>query len=81
MKQAIIRPGEIVQISPECTTNQMFAGTLLVVSEVYNWGVQGYVQSLGGDEKRGGQAWIRVKWDEIEPTYGSAPWVVEGIDV
>ena len=71
---------EIVQLSPETGSNPMFFGCLMVVSEPKPWGAQGYVQSLGQDEKPGGQAYYRVKWDDMEPTGGMAAWVIGGRD-
>lgn len=70
------KPGDIVQINPECKTNQMFAACLLVVTELKSWGVMGYVQALGEDMRPGGQAYIRLKFEEIEPTGGRAVWVL-----
>jgi hypothetical protein len=66
--------GEIVQICPK-PANLAFAYCLMVVDEVRVWGVQGYVQALGDREERGGQAYYRATWDEIEPTGGRALWV------
>lgn len=37
-----LRVGEIVQLDPIKTGNKMFAGCLMVVSEIKSWGVQGY---------------------------------------
>lgn len=65
----------IVQLNPETTLNIMFAGCLMVVTELRDWGVIGYVQALGHDNKRGGQAYYRAKWDEIE-LCGRAEWVL-----
>jgi hypothetical protein len=68
-------PGDIVQLSPT-TTNTAFACCLLVVTEVRQWGVQGYVQALGDTrEAPGGQAYYRAKWGEFEPTGGRAVWM------
>lgn len=55
----------------------MFAGALMIVRETKNWGAQGYVQVLGQDGKPGGQAHYRATFDEMEPTKGVAPWVLE----
>lgn len=39
--------GDIVQLNPNTTTNPAFANSLLTVTDVYGWGVQGYVQLDG----------------------------------
>lgn len=77
IKQRAVVEGGIVQIAPDCETNPAFGGCLLIVTEIKGWGVQGYVQALGAsrDAGMGGQAYIRLKWDEIEPTGGRAVWV------
>lgn len=61
--------GDIVQVNPE---KQMFGACMVVVTELRDWGVQGYVQSAGVP----GQQYIRLKWDDIEPTGGMAVWWV-----
>ena len=76
MKQHTYREGDIVQINPECETNPMFGGCLLVVTELKSFGVMGYVQALGENEKVGGQAYIRLPWNEFEPTRGTVVWAV-----
>ena len=76
-----IATGDIVQIDPHCTTNPLFGGCMLVVTETRVWGVQGYVQALGaGSEAPGGQAYIRLTWEQIEPTGGRAVWVIDRSD-
>lgn len=59
---AKIEVGDVVQLDPDVTGNRMFAGCMLTVSEVREWGVQGYVQALGQDGNPGGQAYYRAKW-------------------
>jgi hypothetical protein len=49
---------------------------MVVVTEVKDWGIQGYVQSAGVS----GQQYIRLKTKDFEPTGGQAPWVI-GDDV
>ena len=66
---------DIVQLNPATCRNQMFAGCLLVVTELKVWGVQGYVQGLGNDGEPGGQAYYRANWNEFEPTGGRAVWL------
>lgn len=53
-----IEQHSIVQVVPE----HQWAGCLVVVDEVKSWGMQGYVQV-----PMGGQAYIRLKWEEFEP--------------
>lgn len=71
-----LRPNDVVQLSPEAR-NPMFAFCMLVVTEVREWGVQGYVQALGTNGQPGGLAYYRAGWDEIEPV-GTAEWVADG---
>jgi len=61
--------GEIVQVDP---AKEVFGGCLVVVTEPKAWGIQGYVQNAGSD----GQAYIRLKFEEIEPTGGRVAWIV-----
>jgi hypothetical protein len=47
----------------------------MVVTDLYEWGAQGYVQALGETRDHpGGQAYLRVKWPEME-VVGSAEWI------
>jgi len=61
--------GEIVQVDPNVET---FGGCLVVVTEPKEWGIQGYVQNAGSN----GQAYIRLKFKDIEPTGGMVAWIV-----
>jgi hypothetical protein len=61
--------GDIVQIDPSL---DVFGGCMLVVTEVREWGVQGYVQSAGVP----GQQYMRVNWAEFKDTGGVAHWVI-----
>ncbi len=61
--------GEIVQVDP---SKDMFGGCLVVVTEPKSWGIQGYVQNAGSN----GQAYIRLKFEDIEPTGGRVVWIV-----
>ena len=73
-----LRPGDIVQLSPETCGNKAFCGCLMVVTEPKSWGAQGYVQGLGDDrEHMGGQAYYRARWDEMEPTGGATVWEID----
>jgi hypothetical protein len=67
----MIKVGDIVQVNPGVET---FGGCMVVVTELKDWGVQGYVQNAGVS----GQAYIRLKTNEFEPTSGKAVWVVRG---
>jgi hypothetical protein len=80
MNDPSYRPGDIVQINPECATNPMFGGCLLVVTEPKVWGVMGFVQSLGANGQIGGQAFIRLPFAEVEPTGGRVVWAHRELD-
>ncbi len=60
---------DIVQINPETPT---FGGCFLVVTEVKDWGVMGYVSIPGG-----GEAYYRARHDQYEPVNAEAVWYVE----
>lgn len=68
--------GWLVQLNPETVGNPMFAGCIMVITELKEFGVQGYVQALGENGKHGGQAYYRAKWDEIE-LVGNVEWMIE----
>lgn len=59
-----LKPGDVVQLGPNAR-NQMFAFCMLTVVEVKQWGVQGYVQSLGNNGEIGAQAYYRPLWEEM----------------
>ena len=61
---------DIVQVEPHL---EMFGGCLVVVTELKEFGIQGYVQSAGIQ----GQQYIRLKTDQFEPTGGKAVWVAQ----
>lgn len=63
-----IKVGDIVQVNPEQET---FGACLVVVTELKSFGIQGYVQNAGQE----GQAYIRLKHEDFEPTGGKAVWV------
>jgi len=65
---------DIVQLHPEKTLNPHFAGCFMVVTEVKDWGVQGYCQNVGG---AGGMFYYRAGPDEYERTGGKAVWVAD----
>jgi hypothetical protein len=57
--------GDVVQINPN-SKYAMFAGCFLTVTEPKSFGCQGYVQCLGDDQRRGGQAFLRPRFEDIE---------------
>lgn len=61
-----IAPNDIVQ----CVPSHGWAGCLVVVDEVRSWGIQGFVQI-----PQGGQAYIRLKTGDFEPTGGKVVFV------
>lgn len=69
--------GDIMQLNPDpdVTRNAMFCACMFIVTEPKPWGAQGYVQALGENGQRGGQAYYRATWEEMEPTGGRAEWV------
>lgn len=70
--------GEIVQLDPIQTENKAFAACFMVITEIKNWGIQGYVQSLGNTrDEQGGQAYYRATWGTFERTGGKAVWLVQ----
>lgn len=78
MLSSEMRPGDIVQLSPETCGNKAFGGCMMVVAEPKPWGAQGFVQALGEDrETMGGQAYYRARWDEMEPTGGVTVWEID----
>lgn len=73
-----LKEGTLVQLNPELVGNKAFAGCIMVVTEVKDWGVQGYIQGIGETrDQHGGQAYYRAHWPEIEEV-GEAEWVVVG---
>lgn len=70
----VLKVGDLVQLSPG-TGNQMLAECIMVVTEPKSWGAVGYVQCPGQDGQKGGQAYYRAPWAEME-VVGIAYWVV-----
>lgn len=78
VKKEFTKIGHIVQLNPETSVNKAFGGCFLTVTEIYDWGVQGYVQNLGSDrDNTGGQAYYRAKWETLELTGGQARWLLK----
>jgi hypothetical protein len=75
-EKAQLPVGIVVQLNPETVRNPMFAGCFMTVTEPKSWGAQGYVQSLGADEKPGGQAYYRATWEEMTAPIGFAEFIV-----
>jgi len=55
----MIEINDIVQVDP---SKAVFGGTMVVVTEIKPWGIQGYVQSAGVD----GLQYIRLEWQDFE---------------
>ena len=64
----MIKVGEIVQVDPNFET---FGACMVVVTEIKDWGIQGYVQSAGVN----GQQYIRLHTGEFESTGGETVWI------
>jgi hypothetical protein len=69
--------GAVVQLDPFKTENKAFAGCFMVVTQLFPWGVQGYIQGVGTTQnKAGGQAYYRARSGTFE-LIGKAVWSVE----
>jgi hypothetical protein len=66
---------DVVQIDP--ASDERFGGCFLTVTEVHDWGVQGYVMVPGAD---GGPAEYRAEWAQIARV-GGAVWLADGWQV
>jgi hypothetical protein len=66
----MIEVNDIVQVDPNFET---FGACMVVVTEIKDWGIQGYVQSAGV----AGQQYIRLNTEQFEPTGGKAMWVAQ----
>lgn len=74
-----MKVNEVFQLHPEKTKNRMFASCLFVVSELKDFGAQGFVQGLGEKGEPGGQAYYRATFDELVPLNdGCVQWVPGG---
>jgi hypothetical protein len=65
-------PGLIVQVDPK---HEGWGGCLVVVTEVKDWGIQGYTNIPMAE----GQAFIRLKWEDIASTSGITIWTPESL--
>lgn len=66
----MLKAGDVVQINP-AHDRDGFACCLLMVTEVKQWGVMGFVHIPGRD---GGDAYYRVAFEHVE-SVGVAPWI------
>lgn len=70
---------DVVQINPEsqlAPNDGFFAACFMIVEEIKEWGVQGYIFAPNGPRgKDPGRAYYRAKWDDIEHV-GRAVWTV-----
>jgi len=65
---------DIVQIAPEVP---FFGGCFMTVTEVKEWGAQGFVQCFAESREAptpGPQAYFRPTWEKMEKTGGKAVW-------
>lgn len=67
----MININDVVQIDP--AHDGVFGGCFMIVTELYSWGVQGYVQIPG---EKGGQAYYRCKFEHVY-RIGSAEWIAD----
>lgn len=72
-----LTPGAIMQLNPDpdICRNPMFGACLFIVTKPNPSGAMGYVQALGKNGERGGQAYYKANWAEMEATGGIAEWV------
>ena len=70
-----IEEGDVVQIDPE--SDGKFAACLMIVTEIKNWGLKGYVNVPGAIVGGSGQAHYRVSHDNYVKV-GVAKWLIEG---
>lgn len=76
MKPAKLKEGDLVQLHPTKTFEPKFAGCFLVVMELFDGGVIGYVQTPGNEVRAGGQAFYRAAWQEVAHV-GKAKWITD----
>jgi len=71
MNNRHVQVNDVVQISPEVDHHDGFwAGNLLVVTEVFSWGVQGYCRATDG------KAFLRLNFQQFEKI-GQLVWIEE----
>ena len=69
-----IEKGDVVQVDPE--SDGRFAACLMIVTEVKNWGLQGYI-TVPGTVGGSGTAYYRVNHDNYAKV-GPAKWLRDG---
>ena len=68
-----IEEGDVVQIDP--SSDEVFGACFMIVTEVKQWGAQGYIQIPGKGED-GGRAYYRCEWKNMT-FIGKAAWIWE----
>lgn len=78
MEKMDLVPGDVVQISPE---HNNYPGFLLVVTELKEWGVQGYL--LHTEDffacRFEDKAYLRVRWENMEYV-GRLAWIEKTLE-
>ena len=83
LKQAGNGRPVVVQLDPEKVSHPALAAHFMIVEEIKNWGVTGYVQSFGRSVeglvmmKDTGQIFLRQPWDSFE-LVGLGVWEIGG---
>lgn len=75
MKQAEVKPGDIVQIDPDKTSNKAFSECLMVVTAVNDTSVIGYVHGIGRHGFSGRKAYYQSMHGEYKNTGGRVKWI------
>ena len=71
--------GTIYQINPETTEHEGFGGQFIVATDLYEWGIQGYLLLDVPDTglvRFQGRAFLRLKWRELFEV-GHVEWMWE----
>lgn len=81
MQPRPLEAGDVIQIDPEY--GETFGGSFMIVTEPKSWGAQGYIHvppgfNKDGTKNRGGRAYIRVDFENIE-YIGKAAWLWESM--
>ena len=66
---------DIVQLSPVTCANPGFSACFLIVTDVKDWGIIGYVISPGGRNSLCHTYFYRAKWEEFE-WIGKSKWQI-----
>ena len=70
-----LKPNDVVQINP-AHENQLFRGCFMQVTEVYAWGVQGFICIPESKQQEPGHAYFRCNNKDFE-YIGPAVWKIE----